>query len=223
MGTIRSSSWRRLRSANPAELAERLVEAPVTVIGPEHDGAPQSRKHVLFYNPPLIDPGLGIRRSSSLETADLAGHFLAHGVQTIVFGRARLTTELILTYLRENKQQASATPHLRPPQVGAGVSHEPSATSHQPSAIRGYRGGYLPSERREIEKGLREGHGAGRGDHQRPGVGHRHRPARLPRWRWQAIRAQSPAHASRWAGQDAAKGPRSVSWWPGAGQWISMS
>ena len=136
--------------ANPAELAERLVEAPVTVIGPEHDGAPQSQKHVLFYNPPLIDPGLGIRRSSSLETADLAGHFLAHGVQTIVFGRARLTTELILTYLRENKQQASATPHLRPPQVGAGASHEPSA-------IRGYRGGYLPSERREIEKGLREG------------------------------------------------------------------
>ena len=143
--------------ANPAELAERLVEAPVTVIGPEHDGAPQSQKHVLFYNPPLIDPGLGIRRSSSLETADLAGHFLAHGVQTIVFGRARLTTELILTYLRENNQQASATPHLRPPQVGAGVSHEPSATSHKPSAIRGYRGGYLPSERREIEKGLREG------------------------------------------------------------------
>jgi len=143
--------------ANPAELAERLVEAPVTVIGPERDGAPQSQKHVLFYNPPLIDPGLGIRRSSSLEAADLAGHFLAHDVQTIVFGRARLTTELILTYLRENSQQASgvgnqesATPHLRPPQVGAVVSHEPSA-------IRGYRGGYLPSERREIEKGLREG------------------------------------------------------------------
>ena len=150
--------------ANPAELAERLVEAPVRVIGPECDGAPQSQRHVLFYNPPLIDPGLGIRRSSSLEAADLAGHFLAHGVQTIVFGRARLTTELILTYLRENSQQASgvrrqesATPHLRPPQVSSGVSHEPSATGHKPSAIRGYRGGYLPSERREIEKGLREG------------------------------------------------------------------
>ena len=141
--------------ANPAELAERLVESPVTVIGPEHDGAPQSQKHVLFYNPPLIDPGLGIRRSSSLEAADLAGHFLAHGVQTIVFGRARLTTELILTYLRENKQQASA-PTTEPPS-GCRCSHEPSATGHKPSAIRGYRGGYLPSERREIEKGLREG------------------------------------------------------------------
>ena len=136
--------------ANPAELAERLVEAPVTVIGPERDGAPQGEKHVLFYNPPLIDPGLGLRRSSSLEASDLAAQFLAHDVQTIVFARARLTMELILTYLRETSQQASATPHLRPPQVGAGVSHKPSA-------IRGYRGGYLPNERREIERGLREG------------------------------------------------------------------
>jgi DEAD/DEAH box helicase domain-containing protein len=143
--------------ANPAELAERLVEAPVTVIGPERDGAPQSQRHVLFYNPPLIDPDLGLRRSSSPEASDLATQFLAHDVQTIVFARARLTMELILTYLRETSQQASATPHLRPPQVGAGVSHEASATGHKTSAIRGYRGGYLPSERREIEKGLREG------------------------------------------------------------------
>ena len=60
--------------ANPAELAERLVEAPVTLIGPERDGAPQSEKHVLFYNPPLIDPDLGLRRSSSLEASDLAAH-----------------------------------------------------------------------------------------------------------------------------------------------------
>ena len=150
--------------ANPAELAERLVESPVTLISPERDGAPQSKKHVLFYNPPLIDVDLGLRRSSSLEASDLATQFLAHDVQTIVFARARLTMELILTYLRETSQQASgvrrqesATPHLRSPQVGAGVSHEPSATGHKPSAIRGYRGGYLPAERREIEKGLREG------------------------------------------------------------------
>ena len=124
--------------ANPAELAERLVEAPVTLIGPERDGAPHSEKHVLFYNPPLIDPDLGLRRSSSLEASDLAAHFLAHDVQTIVFARARLTMELILTYLRETNQQASGA-------------------RRQASAIRGYRGGYLPGERREIEKGLREG------------------------------------------------------------------
>jgi DEAD/DEAH box helicase domain-containing protein len=143
--------------ANPGELAERLVEAPVTLVGPERDGAPQSEKHVLFYNPPLIDPDLGLRRSSSLEAAELAAYFLAHNVQTIVFSRARLTMELILTHLRETSQQESeirsqesATPHRRPPQVRAGAGH-------QPSTIRGYRGGYLPGERREIEKGLREG------------------------------------------------------------------
>ena len=124
--------------ANPAELAERLVEAPVTLISPERDGAPQSEKHVLFYNPPLIDPDLGLRRSSSLEASDLAAQFLAHSVQTIVFARARLTMELILTHLRETSQQASGI-------------------RGQASTIRGYRGGYLPAERREIEKGLREG------------------------------------------------------------------
>jgi len=70
--------------ANPDALAERLVEAPVTVIGSERDGAPQGTKEILFYNPPLLDPGLGIRRSSSLEASDLSTHFLAHDVQTIV-------------------------------------------------------------------------------------------------------------------------------------------
>ncbi len=120
--------------ANPDELAERLVEAPVTVIGPEQDGAPQGEKHVLFYNPPLLDPALGIRRSSTLEASDLAAHFLKHNVQTIVFARARLTTELLLTYLREAQSE-----------------------SHRSSTIRGYRGGYLPNDRREIERGLRQG------------------------------------------------------------------
>ena len=138
--------------ANPTELAERLVEAPVTLIGPERDGAPQSEKNVLFYNPPLIDPDLGLRRSSSLEASELAAQFLAHDVQTIIFARARLTMELILTHLRETSQQASGDRN----QVSE-ISHDPSAIGHRPSAIRGYRGGYLPAERREIEKGLREG------------------------------------------------------------------
>jgi DEAD/DEAH box helicase domain-containing protein len=117
--------------ANPDELATQLVEAPVTLIGPERDAAAQGERQILFYNPPLLDPALGIRRGSSLEAADLAAHFLAHDVQTIVFARARLTTELILTYLRE------------------------AASSSQ--SLRGYRGGYLPNERREIERGLRDG------------------------------------------------------------------
>ncbi len=118
--------------ANPGELAERLVEAPVTVVGPEQDGAPQGEKHILFYNPPVVDPDLGIRRSTVQESAELAAHFLRHDVQTILFGRARLATELMLTHLHDElPRQARHT-------------------------VRGYRGGYLPADRREIEKGLRE-------------------------------------------------------------------
>ncbi len=130
--------------ANPGELAARLTEAPVTVIAPELDGAPQGEKHLLFYNPPLIDPDLGIRRSSSLESAELAAHFLAHEVQTIVFAQSRLTTELILTYLQEKEDRPS-------------TQHATTAARRTTPSIRGYRGGYLPTERRAIEKGLREG------------------------------------------------------------------
>jgi len=119
--------------ANPQELAERLIEAPVTLV--DQDGAPRGEKHVILYNPPTIDEKLGIRRSYTLETRRIAGRFLAAGTQTIVFARARLTTEVLLGYLRD--------------EVGeAGI---------EPGVIRGYRGGYLPLERREIERGLREG------------------------------------------------------------------
>ncbi len=118
--------------ANPAELAERLVEAPVTLVGPASDGAPQGEKHILFYNPPIIDPDLGIRRSTIQESAELASHFLRHDVQTILFGRARLAAELMLTHLRDNLPRGAQR------------------------GVRGYRGGYLPADRREIERGLRE-------------------------------------------------------------------
>jgi len=130
--------------ANPAELAERLVEAPVTIIGPEQDGAPAGIKHVIFYNPPLFDPALGIRRSSALEAADIAAHFLAHDVQTIVFARARLTTELILSDLRSQIADLRSRNDDLPSILAT------------PQAVRGYRGGYLPDERRAIERGLRE-------------------------------------------------------------------
>lgn len=118
--------------ANPGELAERLVEAPVTVVGPDQDGAPQGEKHIIFYNPPVVDPELGIRRSTVQESAEIAAHFLRNDVQTILFGRARLATELMLTHLREGLPNGAQ------------------------SWVRGYRGGYLPSDRREIERGLRE-------------------------------------------------------------------
>ena len=127
--------------ANPAQLAEWMVEKPVTVIGPEQNGAPQGERNIIFCNPPMVDPSLGIRRSSGLEAADWAAHFLAHGVQTIVFTGSRLNTELILLEMRDQ---------------GAEVGPGPRSQNLK-SAIRGYRGGYLPHERREIERGLREG------------------------------------------------------------------
>jgi DEAD/DEAH box helicase domain-containing protein len=119
--------------ANPAELAERLIEAPVVLI--DDDGAPQGEKHFIFLNPPIVDADLGIRRSAILQARDIAARFLAEGVQTILFARARLTTEVLLGYLRDEA-------------IVAGVD---------PAHIRGYRGGYLPLERREIERGLRDG------------------------------------------------------------------
>jgi DEAD/DEAH box helicase domain-containing protein len=129
--------------ANPAELAERLVEAPVTVVN--ESGAPRGSKHVILYNPPLIDPEHGIRRSSTLETQDLAARAVLAGVQTIVFARARLTTELLLTYLRDRVARTARRDRSGTPRLDVATQ------------LRGYRGGYLPSERRAIEAGLRHG------------------------------------------------------------------
>jgi len=116
--------------ANPAELAERLIEAPVTLV--DNDGAPKGEKHFLIYNPPVVDRALGIRRSALLESVTLAQMLLQHDTQTIVFARARRTVELILRYLTR-------------------------ALPDWTDKVRGYRGGYLPNERRAIERGLREG------------------------------------------------------------------
>ena len=136
--------------ANPRELAEQLVEAPVTVI--DDNGAPRGAKHVILYNPPLIDPEQGLRRSSVLEAQELAGRAILDGVQTIVFGRARLTTELILTYLRERLARG-----VRGAAGQAGRGQPIPAAAALAERVRGYRGGYLPAERRAIEAGLRSG------------------------------------------------------------------
>jgi len=130
--------------ANPGQLAEKLIEQPVSII--DRNGAPQGEKHIILYNPPLYDPVRGLRRSSILESQTLAVRALLGGLQTIVFARARLTVEVLLTYIRERMQR------LGTGDWGLGT-HAPS----NPQPIRGYRGGYLPEERRAIEAGLRAG------------------------------------------------------------------
>jgi DEAD/DEAH box helicase domain-containing protein len=124
--------------ANPVELAERLIEEPVVLV--DDDGAARGARHFLIYNPPVVNRDLGLRRNSLLESVRLAGDLLQHDVQTIVFAQARRTVELILTYLRRQ---------LPSPTVRRGAGGE--------GQVRAYRGGYLPHQRREIERGLREG------------------------------------------------------------------
>jgi len=119
--------------ANPKELFEKLIEEEVTLV--DKNGAPRGEKHFIFYNPPVINHELGIRKSSIKETRSIARHFLAAGVQVIVFARSRLRVEILLTYIRDTMKRLKKSPQL----------------------IRGYRGGYLPNQRREIERGLREG------------------------------------------------------------------
>ncbi|MEW5784376.1 MAG: DEAD/DEAH box helicase [Bacillota bacterium] len=119
--------------ANPGELARTLIEEPVTEI--TENGAPRAEKHFIFYNPPVVNQELGIRRSSLLEVRRVASDLVGRGIQSIVFTRSRLGVEVLLTYLRN------------------GLKTRPG----DDSGIRGYRGGYLPKERRAIEAGLRSG------------------------------------------------------------------
>jgi DEAD/DEAH box helicase domain-containing protein len=119
--------------ANPAELASRITGVDVKLI--DNNGAPTAKKHIIFYNPPLVNKELGIRRSSMLEAEGLAETLIRNNVQTIVFTRSRLNVEVLVTYLKD-------------------IYH---GSSEGDRKVRGYRGGYLPNLRREIEKGLREG------------------------------------------------------------------
>jgi DEAD/DEAH box helicase domain-containing protein len=119
--------------ANPRELGEALVEEPFELVS--DSGAPRGEKFFLFVNPPVVNRQLGIRRSYLAETRRVASEFLKSRLQVIVFAQSRLSTEILTTYLKDDFDG-------------------PPGTTDQ---IRGYRGGYLPQRRREIEKGLREG------------------------------------------------------------------
>jgi len=119
--------------ANPRELAERILEAPVELV--DDNGAPSGRRHILVINPPVANEHLGIRGSALLTGQRVAERLISGGVQTIAFAKSRTAVEVLTTYLRETFAPPPGHPHT----------------------IRGYRGGYLPNERKEIERGLRDG------------------------------------------------------------------
>jgi DEAD/DEAH box helicase domain-containing protein len=116
--------------ANPKELAESLTGQPFELV--DQNGAPAGEKFVVFYNPPVVNRALGIRRGYLNETRRIARELIDRGQQTLVFANSRLATEILLTYLKNEHPGLS-------------------------SSVRGYRGGYLPKERREIERKLRDG------------------------------------------------------------------
>jgi DEAD/DEAH box helicase domain-containing protein len=120
--------------ANPLQLAQRLLEEENIELV-ERNAAPRGERRLIFYNPPLLNREMGVRRSSMLDARRIAAPWIRAGVQTIVFCRSRLQVEVMLSYLRQD-----LAPHLDAAQ-----------------RVRGYRGGYLPLHRREIEAGLRSG------------------------------------------------------------------
>src|SRR5438270_4750839 len=119
---------------NPRELATRLLEEDDVALV-DRSGAPRGERRLIFYNPPLVNRELGVRRSSMLEARRIAAPWIRNGVQTIVFCRSRLQVEVMLSYLRQDLA----------PRLDAS------------KRVRGYRAGYLPLHRREIEAGLRSG------------------------------------------------------------------
>jgi DEAD/DEAH box helicase domain-containing protein len=119
--------------ANPRELAEGLTGRPFELV--ERNGAPRGEKFFLFVNPPVVNAQLGIRRSYLAEARRVSLEFLKHNLQLILFAQSRLAVEILTTYLKD-------------------AFHGPPGAA---DVVRGYRGGYLPNRRREIERGLREG------------------------------------------------------------------
>ncbi|MBL8050506.1 MAG: DEAD/DEAH box helicase [Anaerolineales bacterium] len=129
---------------NPKELAEKLIEEPVELI--DNDGSSRGERHFIIYNPPITNPELGLRKSSILEGVRLGIDLLNHNIQSVIFARTRRSVEIILTYLQGGN-----------PNTILDTRNSNNELSNIGSSIRGYRSGYLPTQRREIEQGLRNG------------------------------------------------------------------
>ncbi|MEI6289990.1 MAG: DEAD/DEAH box helicase, partial [Chloroflexota bacterium] len=132
--------------SNPPELAGKLIEKEVVLIN--RDGSARGERHFLIFNPPIIDKALGLRKSAVQECVRMSQDILKNQVQTVVFARTRRSVEILLKFLQESvmNSQIDRKSFLSPGQDPVDIS-----------SLRGYRSGYLPSERREIEKGLRDG------------------------------------------------------------------
>jgi DEAD/DEAH box helicase domain-containing protein len=118
---------------NPAEHASALIEQPVTAI--TESGAPVGEKHVLLWNPPVVNSDLGLRASARSQSNRIARTAIRAGLKTLVFAQSRLMVEVLTKYLKDV------------------FDSDP----RKPPRIRAYRGGYLPTERRAAEREMRAG------------------------------------------------------------------
>lgn len=119
--------------ANPRELAQIITGEPFELVS--HSGAPEGSKRLIVFNPAVVNPDKGIRRSVLKESAKMAGDLILAGTKTLIFCQTRRGVELVLRYIRDRL----------------------SGHTFDPQRVRGYRGGYLPTVRRDIETALREG------------------------------------------------------------------
>jgi len=119
--------------ANPEQLAAQLCGQAVNSI--TESGAPQGKKHLLFWNPPMVNPELGIRASARSQSTRIARMAIKRGLKNIVFAQSRIMVEVITKYLKDvfDKDPRKA------------------------ARVHSYRGGYLPNQRRSTEKKMREG------------------------------------------------------------------
>ena len=123
--------------ANPAELAERLVGRPFELVA--ESGAPRGERHLLIFNPPVLDAALGVRENYLTAATRLTLDLVEGELSSLVFCRSRLAVEVLLRTLRESLESADGS------------------SSEVLERVRGYRGGYLPERRRAVEQALRAG------------------------------------------------------------------
>ena len=116
--------------SNPKEFAEKLIEEKFEVI--DTDASPKEERHYYFFNPPVLDPELGLRKGLIDQSVEIADMLVRNNIQSIFFSRTRKTVELALKRFTDSFDSVNGDVH-------------------------GYRAGYLPGERRKIEAGLRQG------------------------------------------------------------------
>jgi len=120
--------------ANPGQLLERLADVEAVVVS--DDGSPQGAREFVLWNPPFVDRARTARRSANAEAALLLSELVRNEMRTLCFAKARKVAELILIYARRALEQVA------PALAGR---------------IKSYRAGYLPEERRRIERELFRG------------------------------------------------------------------